>query len=395
MKIFGFKNKAEKPTETAIYKMIVDRGNGFYEWNGKLYHSDIVRAAIKPKTKAIGKVLGKHIRTVVDRDGAKTVKINPEPYIRFLLEDPNEFMSGQMLQEKVANMLSLNGNAFILIIRDQNYLPIGLYPIPCVSAEAKYDAQNELYIKFTYQNGKYSEFYYSELIHLRDDYFFNDIFGNNPQEALTSLMDTVSVADQGLSKAIKNSFIIRWLLKYVNAMRPEDIKTGAEEFANNYLSISNNAMGVAATDSKAEAIQVKNDAYVPNALQVTGLVKRIYSFFGTNEKIVSSEYTEDEWVSYYEAQIEPVIGQMSREYTRKLFSRRERGCGNEIIFESSVLTFASIKTKLSLTQFVDRGIMTPNEVRSYFSLAPIPGGDVALLRKDTGTLASGNQEEEE
>ena len=111
-------------------------------------------------------------------------------------------------------------------------------------------------------------------------------------------------------------------------------------------------MGVAATDSKAEAIQVKNDAYVPNALQVTGLVKRIYSFFGTNEKIVSSEYTEDEWVSYYEAQIEPVIGQMSREYTRKLFSRRERGCGNEIVFESSVLTFASIKTKLSLTQFV-------------------------------------------
>lgn len=394
MKIFGFKNKAEKPTETAIYKMIVDRGNGFYEWNGKLYHSDIVRAAIKPKTKAIGKVLGKHIRTVVDRDGAKTVKINPEPYIRFLLEDPNEFMSGQMLQEKVANMLSLNGNAFILIIRDQNYLPIGLYPIPCVSAEAKYDAQNELYIKFTYQNGKYSEFYYSELIHLRDDYFFNDIFGNNPQEALTSLMDTVSVADQGLSKAIKNSFIIRWLLKYVNAMRPEDIKTGAEEFANNYLSISNNAMGVAATDSKAEAIQVKNDAYVPNALQVTGLVKRIYSFFGTNEKIVSSEYTEDEWVSYYEAQIEPVIGQMSREYTRKLFSRRERGCGNEIVFESSVLTFASIKTKLSLTQFVDRGIMTPNEVRSYFSLAPIPGGDEALLRKDTGKLADGNQGEE-
>lgn len=394
MKLFGFMNKTEKPTEEAVYKMIVDRGNGFYEWNGKLYHSDIVRAAIKPKTKAIGKVLGKHIRTTVGKDGSKTVKINPEPYIRFLLEDPNEFMSGQMLQEKVANMLSLNGNAFILIIRDQNYLPIGLYPIPCVIAEAKYDAQNELFIKFTYQNGKYSEFYYSELIHLRDDYFFNDIFGNNPQEALTSLMDTMSVADQGLSKAIKNSFVIRWLLKYVNSMRPEDIKVGAEEFANNYLSISNNAMGVAATDSKAEAIQVKNDAYVPNALQVTGLVKRIYSFFGTNEKIVSSEYTEDEWVSYYEAQIEPVIGQMSREYTRKLFSRRERGCGNEIVFESSVLTFASIKTKLSLTQFVDRGIMTPNEVRSYFSLAPIPGGDEALLRKDTGKLADGNQGEE-
>jgi hypothetical protein len=32
--------------------------------------------------------------------------------------------------------------------------------------------------------------------------------------------------------------------------------------------------------------------------------------------------------------------------------------------------------------------MTPNEMRSYFNLAPIEYGDVALLRKDTGTLAN-------
>ena len=54
------------------------------------------------------------------------------------------------------------------------------------------------------------------------------------------------------------------------------------------------------------------------------------------------------------------------------------------MFESSALTFASMKTKLNLVQFVDRGIMTPNEVRGYLNLVPIEGGDSALLRKDTG-----------
>ncbi len=42
-------------------------------------------------------------------------KINPEPYIRFLLEEPNPLMTGQMFQEKMAVQLELNHNAFAYI----------------------------------------------------------------------------------------------------------------------------------------------------------------------------------------------------------------------------------------------------------------------------------------
>lgn len=77
-----------------------------------------------------------------------------------------------------------------------------------------------------------------------------------------------------------------------------------------------------------------------------------------------------------------------------MFTRKERGFGNKIIFEGSGLTFASMSTKLNLVTFVDRGIMTPNEVRNYLNLAPIDGGDKALLRKDTGTLKGGDQVED-
>jgi hypothetical protein len=74
---------------------------------------------------------------------------------------------------------------------------------------------------------------------------------------------------------------------------------------------------------------------------------------------------------------------MSSEFTKKLFSRRERGFGNKIVFESSNLTFASMATKLNLVNYVDRGIMTPNEVREVLNMAPLDGGDQAIRRLDT------------
>lgn len=375
--------------KSSVITMIQDCGKGFYSWNGKLYQSDIVRACIKPKTKAIGKCVAKHIRETMKEKETK-IEVNPLVSIRFLLEEPNALMSGQMMQEKVANQLALNGNAFVLILRDPYGTPIGLYPIPCASVEFKLNkATGQMMLKFYYINGKYSEFPYEDIIQLRDDYFDNDVFGESPQQALTQLMNTVSIIDQGIGNAIKNSAVIKWLLKFTSSLRDDDLKVKAQEFADNYLSISNNRMGVAAVDSKAEIIQVANKDYVPNAAQTDRQTERIYAFFNTNKKIVTSSYNEDEWISYYEACIEPVVMQMSNEYTRKLFSRRERGCGNKIIFESSALTFASMSTKLNLVGFVDRGIMTPNEVRRYFNLEPLDGGDLPLLRKDTEERTTG------
>ncbi|NLM43359.1 MAG: phage portal protein, partial [Clostridiales bacterium] len=132
--------------------MVTERGNGFYSWNGKLYHSDIVRSCIRPRAKAMGKLVAKHIRT-----GKNGIEINPEPYIRFLLEEPNPYMSGQVLQEKVANQLALNNNAFILIVRDEYGLPAELYPIPCSGVEAIHK-NNELYLKFYFLNGNINTF---------------------------------------------------------------------------------------------------------------------------------------------------------------------------------------------------------------------------------------------
>lgn len=369
------------------FEMVEDRGNGFYAWNGAIYKSDVVRACIRPKIKAIGKLVPQHIRN--NKEQGFTV--NPEPYIRFLYEEPNPYMSGQVFREKMATQLALNNNAFALLIKDENGYPMEMYNIPCVGVEAIYNDYGELFLKFTNRNGRIATYPYRDIIHLRQDVNENDIFGDSPKDALLPLMEIVSTTDQGIVKAIKNSGIIRWLLKFNTSLRPEDITKQTNDFVNNFLNVNNN-VGAAGVDAKADAKQIDPKDYVPNAAIIDRTTQRIYSFFNTNDKIIQSKYTEDEWNAYYESEIEPLAMQWSMEDTRKIFTRKERGFGNKIIYTANNLQYASMSTKLGLQAMVDRGALTPNEWREVLNLPPVADGDKPLRRLDTMAIEKGGDE---
>lgn len=381
-----FSNLFNKSVSKTRFEMIEDRGNGFYAWNGTVYKSDIVRACIRPKVKAIGKLIPQHIRN----DMIEGFKVNPEPYIRFLYEEPNPYMSGQVFREKMATQLALNNNAFALLVRDENGYPYEMYNIPCVGVEAIYNSQGELFLKFTNRNGKIITYPYTDIIHLRQDINENDIFGDSPREALLPLMEIVNTTDQGIVKAIRNSGIIKWLLKFNTNMRDEDITKKTQDFVNNFMNVENN-VGAAGVDAKADAQQIEPKDYVPNAAVIDRTTQRIYSFFNTNEKIVQSKFNEDEWNAYYEAEIEPIAMQWSGEDTRKLFTRRERGFGNKIIYAANNLQYASMSTKLGLQAMVDRGALTPNEWREVLNLPPVADGDKPLRRLDTVAIGKGGE----
>ncbi|HBG2785076.1 phage portal protein [Clostridioides difficile] len=383
MNIFKSKKKNKEAPGKVMMELISDSGNGFYSWHGNLYGSDIIRSIIRPKAKAVGKMTAKHIRS-----NETEFKTNPEPYIKFLLENPNPFMSGQILQEKMVTQLELNSNAFAVIIKDDYNIPVQIYPLNALNVEAIYE--NEvLFLKFFLRNGKIVTYPYSDIIHLRKDFNEKDLFGTSPAEVLETLMEVVNTTDQGVVKAIKSSNTIKWLLKFKTSLRPDDIKKEVKSFEKNYLQIDSEAGGAAATDSKYDAEQVKAESYVPNAAQMDKAIQRLYSLFNTNEKIIQSKYSEDEWNAYYESEIEPVGLQLSNQYTEKLFTRKARSFGNEIVFEASNLQYASMSTKLNLVQMVDRGSLTPNEWRKIMNLSPIENGDKPVRRLDTAVVEEG------
>ena len=59
-KLFKWNEKVNKN----VMQMVTTYGESFYVWNGKLYDSDIIRSCIRPKVRAVGKLVGKHIRQI-------------------------------------------------------------------------------------------------------------------------------------------------------------------------------------------------------------------------------------------------------------------------------------------------------------------------------------------
>lgn len=381
----------QKPTEGTTIQMVNTWGEHYIAWNGKLYESDLVMACVRPKIKAVGKLLAKHIR-----EDAKGLTVNPMVNIRILLKYPNPYMSMQQFLEKMAYQLTLNGNAFALIVRDgdSNGKPMGLYPIECSSVRKIMDKQNVVLLEFTLKNGKTMTFAYEDILHLRQDFNENEFFGTNPAPALIQLMECVGTIDQGIVKAIKNSGIIRWLLKFNTGMRPEDVKKNVAEFVNNYLAVESDAFGAAGVDAKVDAKQIEPKDYVPNAAITDRITERIYAFFGTNKYIVQANYDENQWNAYYESEVEPIALQLGDVFTYRLFTRKEINFGNRIVFESSNLACASMTTKLNLVAFLDRGIMSANEIRRILNLPPIDGGDVYVRRLDTAPITEGGENDE-
>jgi HK97 family phage portal protein len=278
---------------------------------------------------------------------------------------------------KVITQLYLKNNAFILI-QTEGFEVVGFYPINANNVEML-EVRDELYCKFRFQNGKEMTVPYSQVIHLRRFFNENDIYGES-NSALLPTLELLHTTSEGISNAVKSSAHLRGILKFTTAMlKPEDMKKQVDDFVTQYMSINNNG-GIAGIDSKADYQELKSNPILVNAEQMTAIEEKVFKYFNVNKKIVMSEATEEEFDAFYETVIEPISLQLSLEFTSKLFTDRERGFGNEIVFEANRLAFLSTKTKLEMIQqLIPLGLLSINEAREILNLTPVENGDKRLV----------------
>lgn len=357
------------------YELITDETTTFNS-NGSVTVSDIVRSAIKPKVKAIGKLSVKHLLNDIP-------KLNSE--VVLLLQEPNPIDTLQTLLEKLATQLQLNNNAYALVEKDKDGYPIEIYPIFASNASMVKSDSGNLFVEFSLTKGGRLTAPYEDVIHLRQDYNSKEYFGEHPSVFLGDLLQSIGVADESVEKAIRNSTTLKWLMKFNTNLKEEDIKKQTDNFKKTYMSMENNG-GVGGIDNKVDLEQIKSNVFVPDTSIQKEKIERIYDYFGVNEDIIQSRFDEDTWNSYYESEIEPILIQLSNEFTRKIFLKSERLSGNKVVFESAGLQFASMESKIKLVDLVDRGLMTPNESRKILNLPPLEGGDVPIRRLDTARV---------
>lgn len=347
----------------------------FTPWSGKPYEADVVRSAVDAIARNAAKLKAKHIRRV----NGQIIPVGGH-IERLLQVRPNPHMNAYDFLYKLITTLMIDNNAFAYPVWDGLNL-VAIWPINPTMAEFLEDASGTIYVRFYFAGNQQVVLPYSEVIHLRRHFYKNDMVGetNNP---INAPLEAIHTTNEGLAQAVKSSAYLRGILKYTGILKEDDIKKHRDRFIQEYMTMQNSG-GIAALDGKADYQELKNDPKIINAAQMKELRDTIYRYFGVNENIVTGKYNEDEWNAFYESTIEPLAVQMSLEFTSKLFTDRERGFGNEIIFEANRLQYASVKTKLDLREMVDRGALTPNEWREAFNLAPLEGGDKPIRRLDT------------
>lgn len=366
-------------TQGKRYELIDSSNTTFNSWDGNMLNSDFVRASIRPKVNAIGKLTPKHIA-----GSGEYLKHSPDAYLADLLIYPNEHMTMQDLLMRLVWDKELKHNAFAYVKKDYRGYPISIHHIAYSSVEM-IECQAELFLKFTFKTGKSQCIPYSDIVHLRKDFCDNDFFGSSGQKAINDVMDIISTTDQGMVSAIKRSAVIRWILKFKQIMRPEDQEKEKKQFSEGSLNPAT-SLGVVASDPKYDVEQIKETSFLPNAAQMKEPYQRLFSYFGVNESIIQNKWDENQFNAFYESEVEPYAIQLTNEFTRAIFTRRERGYGNRIVFEANNIQCASMQTKLNLFQMVDRGSLCPNEWREAMNLGPIEDGDKPIRRLDTAQV---------
>lgn len=371
MGIFQNLFKSIKPEQTHVYSTFKELGtyrSYFGSFGNDIYASDDVRTCIR--------ALSEH-----------TSKANPRCNVKYIQDmlslRPNKFMNGKDFLAKLRNILEVKNTAFAYIDRDKTGRIISVYPIPYQTFEAV-EYQGGLFVQFTFSGMATNRLTvpWEDLVVLRKDYLASDVAGEGNYPLLGTL-DVIATMDKGLQNAVKSTANLRGVLKSTKGMlAPEAIKAQKDQFVKDYLNLENEG-GIASLDSTQEFTPIQMKPTTASAEEAAAYREKVYRYFGVNEKIISSRYTEQEYDAFYESRIEPFLVALSLELTYKVFTERERAFGNEIWYESNRLQFASAKTKISMTALVDRGLMTPNEYRALFNMAPYEGGDEFVLRLDT------------
>ncbi len=359
----------------------------FTPWNDRPYEADVVRAAVDAIARNAAKLKPKHIR----RSGSRIQHVGG-PIERLLTVRPNVNMNAYDLLYKLTTSRLIDNNAFAYPYWEGPNL-MAIWPVNCLMAEFVEDASQTIYVKFHFADGGQVVLPYSDVIHLRRHYYSDDLLGE-PNRPINATLSAIHTTNEGIAQAVKTSAHLRGILKFQGVLKDSDIKANRERFVNEYMTVQNTG-GVAALDAKADYMELKNEPLMVNADQMKELRDSVFRYFGVSEPIVMGKYTEDQWNAFYESTIEPIAVQMSLEFTSKLFTDRERGHGNEIVFESNRLQYASVRTKLALRQMVDRGALTPNEWREAFNLAPVEGGDTPIRRLDTRPTDEDYEKEED
>ena len=348
--IFKRKKKVVAPVnyDAQLFKSTL---NLFTDFGDNINASDIVKICIDRIATHSAKLKPRYVKTEDD----KTVQ-EKKGNISYLLKyQPNPLMSPYDFIYRVVTLLYLNNNVFIYPVYDQEtYELLELWPLKPNSVEALKDESGALYLRF----------------------YFSD-------KKPLALLKTIKINDsvlQGLDNAIRTSFQIKGLLKINGMLNEKDKQTQKAEFERALKeSVGDSGSSIVPVDLKADYVPLTVDPKLVDSTTLSFLQKKIITYFGVSDAIFDNKFNENEYNAFYEGVIEGIAISLSEAFSKALLTRGQLERGEQIIFYSERLQYASWNTKVqAIEKLMGLGILSLNESRALLGFEPIEGGSRRL-----------------
>lgn len=370
-----FKKPESENIDLKTYMQVLNGYQAVWtKYEGKIYDNVDVRACIDAISRNGAKFNPKHIRK-----GNKGYENIDSDIQRLVSEQPNELQNAYYFLYYVITELETYNDAFVYILRDENYKPTGLYPLHSGNYGI-IEYNKKLYMRFNFGNGQHTTASMKDIIHLKRFCDKDGLVGGNNVPIIEAL-SFKHIVDEGLINAIKTTLSIKGVLKSTKAMlKPSDVQEMRNQFVKDFIENADGS-GIGGLDATTDFKPIDLKPTTATDKQIETIDNKVLNYFGVNNSIVQSKYSEDEWNAFYESVLEPIAIQMSLEFTNKLFTIYERQHGNKIVFTSNRLQYASNNTKINIARYMNN-YMTIDEIREIHNLPPLPDGQGQKVLQD-------------
>ncbi|MFA6690046.1 MAG: phage portal protein [Sphaerochaetaceae bacterium] len=366
--IFG--THAKKKAVDSYFKTLTAYSTSFTSWDGGVYEANLTRACIEAGARQASK-LEPNVAGVAEPQAT-----------RALLTQPNPWSTTPQFLARIWTCLMANDSCLIVpVIGSDGLTQVGYSVALPGRTDAVEDSTGALWLRMQFSSGDVGYIEWSRVGVMTRHQFRSDLFGDQ----LNTLDDTLQLIDaqkQAELAAIKNGASIRFLGKLGQNMAPDDIAAKRKEFNSSNLGKDNEG-GIALYDMSFDSVtQVTPTSWTIDTREMERIRTNAHDHFGTNDTILHSQWSEDEWNAFYEGMIEPFAVMLGAVLTSMTYTPYEIANHNQITFSANRLQYASNTTKLNVTtNLVDRGIMTVNQALDVWQMPQIgPDGDQRIIR---------------
>ena len=363
-----FPKRQEPQGPAGVFKMLNGYTPKFTSYNGGMYESELVRAAVNTIAAHISKL---HVET----QGAARPSLQAK-----LRKGPNEFQTWSQFLYRAATILYCDNTLFVVPVHDEFGEISGVYtPLPKRCEVVEYN--NVPFLRYEFSDGKKAAVELEYCGIMTRHQYGNDFFGET-NKALRPTMELIHVQNQGIEEGVKAAATYRFMAKVNNFSKPDDLAKERQRFTTNNLAADMKNTGLLLwPNTYSEVQQIQNKPWVVDADQMKIIRESVFEYFGVSEEILQNKYNSDIWAAFYEGVVEPFALQFSEVMTKMLFTLREQAQGNAVMATSNRLQYMSNADKLAIVRdLLDRGIMSLNDAREIFNLPPVEGGDERIIR---------------